>query len=50
MPNSVITKVNGRKIINTLDLKDELYSSEKDDYVEVEFYFDGEYYNSNVKL
>ena len=50
MPNSVITKVNGRKIINTLDLKDELYSSEKDDYVDVEFYFDGEYYNSNVKL
>ena len=47
---SVITKINNKKIENTLDLKDELYKLEANDLVVIEYYQDGKYYKAKLQL
>ncbi len=48
--NSVITKINNKKISNTLDLRDELYKFKSNDIISIEFYKDGKFYNAKTKL
>ena len=50
LPYSIITKFNGRQIVNTLDLQDELYKLSATDTVLVEFVYDGEVYRVKTKL
>ena len=49
-PASVITGLNGKKIINTLDLKNELYKFNANDTVYIEFIRDGVLYKTKTKL
>jgi len=49
-PSSVITSLNGRKIINTLDLKNELYKLSANDTIYIEFVQDGVRYKTKTKL
>ena len=50
LPSSVITKFNGRKINNTLDLHDELYKLSSDNSVYVEYVYKDEVYRVKSKL
>ncbi len=47
---AVITKINGTKIINTLDLKDALYSLSAFDSVSIEYLQGGRVYKTRTKL
>ncbi|MGN0961072.1 MAG: S1C family serine protease [Christensenellales bacterium] len=49
-PTSVITKLNGREIINTLDLKNELYKLDRNETVYIEYIYDGQIYKTKTKL
>lgn len=46
----VITSLNGKKIKNTLDLKDELYSLDAKDTIYIEYVKDGVMYKTKTKL
>lgn len=46
----VITKLNGAKINNTLDLKEELYKCNVSDKIFIEYYKDGKMYSREIKL
>jgi S1-C subfamily serine protease len=48
--NSVIVSLNGKKIKNTLDLKNELYKHSASDTVYIEFISDGTLYKTKTKL
>ena len=50
LPTSVITKFNGRKICNTLDLQDELYSLTSGSVVSIEYVFNGERHKIKTAL
>lgn len=47
---AVITKINGAKITNTLDLKDALYSMSASDSIAIEYLQDGRVYKTRTKL
>lgn len=47
---SVILKLNGHDINNTLDLKDKLYSCQSGEDVEIEYFKDGNYYSGKTQL
>ena len=49
-PNSVIKSFNGKKINNTLDLKDELYKLSVGDVVYLEFEYNGALFKAKTKL
>ena len=48
--NGVITSINNKKIINTLDLKDELYKLSYGDVVLIEYFQDGKTYKGKTIL
>ena len=48
--SSIITSLNGKPIRNTLDLKDELYSLDANSVVDLEFYYQGNFYQITTSL
>lgn len=46
----VITKINNKNILNTLDLKDELYKCSANDFIEISYVKDGKINNVCTKL
>ena len=47
---AVITKINDREIVNTLDLKDALYTMSAFDSIGIEYLQDGRVYKTRIKL